>query len=137
MSNNHRLFISHSWAHSDGYDKLINLLDQRSYFKYSNYSVPKDDPIHTSGTDAELYEAIKSKISQCHVVVILAGVYSTYSDWINKEIVIANEGFSTPKSILAIEPWGSQKTSTIVKENADEIVGWNTDSIVSAIRRLS
>ena len=44
----YNLFITHSWTHSDAYDKLVNLLDARSYFRYSNYSVPKDDPLHTS-----------------------------------------------------------------------------------------
>lgn len=64
-------------------------------------------------------------------VLILAGVYSTYSKWINIEIELAKE---MGKRIIAIEPWGSQKTSQTVKNNADVIVGWNTDSIVKAIR---
>ena len=137
MSKNHRLFISHSWAYSDNYEKLVALLNNRPYFSYTNYSVPKGNPVHTNGTDRELHEAIKNKISQCQVVIILAGVYSSYSKWINKEIGIAKNDFSFPKIILAIEPWGSEKTSKIVKDNADKIVKWNTESIVSAIRELS
>ena len=137
MSKTHRLFISHSWAYSDAYEKLVDLLNKRPYFSYMNYSVPKNDPVHTNGTDRELYEAINNKISQCHVVIILAGVYSSYSKWINKEIKIANNEFLTPKRILAIKPWASQNTSKIVKDNADIIVKWNTESIVSAIRELS
>ena len=137
MSKNHRLFISHSWAYTDSYEKLVALLNNRAYFSHTNYSVPKDNPVHTNGTDRELHEAIKNKISQCHVVIILAGVYSSYSKWIKKEISIANNEFSTPKKIIAIEPWGSEKTSKIVKDNADKIVKWNTESIVSAIRELS
>ena len=39
-----------------------------------------------------------------------------------------------PKKIIAIEPWGSEKTSVVVKHAADKIVKWNTDSIVKAIR---
>ena len=137
MSKNHRLFISHSWAYSDNYEKLVALLNNRPYFSYTNYSVPKGNPVHTNGTDRELHEAIKNKISQCQVVIILAGVYSSYSKWINKEIGIAKNDFSFPKIILAIEPWGSEKTSKIVKDNADKIVKWNTESIVSAIKELS
>ena len=30
------------------------------------------------------------------------------------------------KKIIAIEPWGAEKTSRTVKEAADVIVGWNT-----------
>lgn len=133
----YNLFISHSWAYSNTYDGLVNLLDARKYFSYRNYSVPKDDPLHTSGTDKALYAAIKKKVSPCSVVLILAGVYSSYSKWIDKEIQIAQTEFSTTKPILAIEPWGSQRTSVKVKDAADKIVGWNTESIVSAIRELA
>ena len=133
----YNLFISHSWAYSNEYDGLVNLLDARKYFSYRNSSVPKDDPLHTSGTDKALYAAIKKKVSPCSVVLILAGIYSNYSKWIDKEIQIAQTEFLTTKPILAIEPWGSQRTSVKVKNAADEIVGWNTESIVSAIRRLA
>jgi len=104
--------------------------------EYKNYSVPKDDPIHTNGTDKELYEAIKNKISPSSVVIILAGVYSSYSKWIDKEIQISTKEFLTKKPILAIEPWGSEKTSKKVKDNADKIVKWNTESIIKAIKEL-
>jgi hypothetical protein len=137
MAKVRNLFISHSWAYGDAYDKLTGMLDSRPYFHYRNYSVPKNSPIHTNGTDKQLHEAIKNKIALCHCVVILAGVYSSYSKWINKEIVICTSEFSVKKPIVAIEPWGSQKTSTIVKNNADVICKWNTESIVSAIREVS
>ena len=132
----YNLFISHSWTRSDTYDGLIKLLDARSYFSYRNYSVPKDDPIHTRGTDKELYEAIKRKIQPTQVVVILAGVYGSYSKWIDKEIDIAKNAFSISTPILAVQPWGAVRTSKVVKDAADKIVGWNTDSIVSGIREL-
>ena len=64
-------------------------------------------------------------------VLILAGVYATYSKWINIEIELAQQ---MNKTIIAIEPWGSEKTSIVVKKAADKIVRWNTDSIVAAIR---
>ena len=41
------------------------------------------------------------------------------------------------KPIIAIEPYGSEKTSLIVKENANIIVKWNSNSIISAIKELS
>ncbi|AKB33089.1 hypothetical protein MSSIH_2399 [Methanosarcina siciliae HI350] len=113
---------------------MVTLLNKRPYFDYKNYSVPKDNPIHTTGNDRELYEAIKNKVIFCNVVIILAGVYSSYSKWINKEIEIA-EYFGKP--IIAVEPWGSERTSRIVKEHADRIVKWNTESIVGAIRDLA
>ncbi len=130
----YNLFISHSWSYSDAYNKLTSLLDNTNYFTYKNYSVPKDDPIHNANNDKELYEAIKQQIRYASVVIILAGVYSSYSKWIDKEIKIAEE---LGKPILAIEPWASDKTSLKVKNAADKIVKWNTDSIIRAIRDLS
>lgn len=133
----YNLFISHSWAYSNTYNGLVNLLRARPYFRYRDCSVPKHDPLHTSGTDRALYKAIKNQIAPSSVVLILAGVYASYSKWIDKEIQIAQTEFLTAKPILAIEPWGTQRTSVKVKDAADEIVGWNTESIVSAIRRLA
>ena len=81
--------------------------------------------------------AIKHHMLPCGVILVLAGVYATYSKWIKKEIALAQRGFVNRKPIVAIEPWGSERTSTVVKEAADRIVKWNTDSIVEAIRELA
>lgn len=51
--------------------------------------------------------AILNRISPCNAV--LAGVYSTYSKWINKEIAICKNEILNPKPIVAIEPRGSEK----------------------------
>ena len=131
------LFISHSWSYADTYDGLVNLLQQRSHFSFRNYSVPQDDPIHDAGTDAQLREAIRRQMAPCSVVLILAGVYATYSKWIEEEIDLAKHDFDAAKPIIAVEPWGSQRTSTRVKDAADTIVRWNTESIVRAIRELA
>ena len=130
----YHLFISHSWTYSNSYEGIESFLKDRSYFGFKNYSVPKDDPIHTRGTDKELYEAILRRIKLSSAVLILAGVYATYSKWINKEIDIAK---SLEKPIIAIQPWGSERTSQVVKVNANQIVKWNTESVVSAIRDLA
>ena len=132
----YNLFISHSWTYSTHYDKLVDLLDSKSRFPYKNYSVPKDDPVHNANNDQQLREAIQHHMQPCHVIIFLGGVYATYSKWMDKEIDIAKNGFTNPKSILAIKPYGNTVISSTVREAADEIVNWNTDSIVAAIRRL-
>jgi hypothetical protein len=130
MSKIYRLFVSHSWAYTDAYGKLIELLNSQN-LNYYNHSVPMNNPIHTNGTDKQLYEAIKNKISGTNCILVLAGVYSSYSKWISKEIEISNV-FGKP--IIAIEPWASERTSKIVKENATVIVKWQSASIVRAIK---
>ena len=137
MAKTYYLFISHSWSYGSDYDNLIGLLEQAKYFDFRDYSVPKDDPIHDAPKDSDLYDAIKRQMTPCPVVIIMAGKYATYSKWIKKEIKIAKTEFSSPKPILAVKPWATTQVSSVVKENADKIVGWNTSSIVSAIREIS
>lgn len=130
----YNLFISHSWNYSNTYDNLVRLLNNKPYFSYKNYSVPKNDPIHNASNDYQLKNAIRQQMRHASCILILSGVYSSYSKWINIEIELAKE---LNKKIIAIEPWASKSTSAIVKNSADRIVGWNTDSIVKAIRELS
>ncbi|WP_314032427.1 TIR domain-containing protein [Mogibacterium timidum] len=127
----YNLLISHSWTYSDAYEKLIDLLDAKPYFNYNNYSVHQNDPIHHANSDYQLRSAIKAQMQPVSCVLILAGVYASYSKWINIEIELAQQ---MEKTIIAIEPWGSKKTSMPVKNSADKIVKWNTDPIVDAIR---
>lgn len=127
----YNLFISHSWTYSDAYEKLINLLNSVSDFSYRNYSVPKNDPIHNAPYEYQLKTAIRNQMQHASCVLVLAGVYSTYSKWIKIELQLAAE---MGKKIIAIEPWGSERTSAIVKAYADRIVKWQSSSIVNAIR---
>jgi len=131
------LFISHSWSYSNTYNGLVSLLRARSYFSFRNYSVPRNDPIQIAGTATQLRAAIRQQMAPCSVVIILAGVYASYSRWIDEEIELAMDGFDVAKPIVAVEPWGSKRTSARVKQAADKIVRWNTESIVRAIRALA
>ena len=127
----YNLFISHSWNYSDSYDKMVNLLNSVSGFAYRNYSVPKDDPVHNATYDYQLRDAIRNQMQYATCVLVLAGVYSTYSKWIKIELELAAE---MGKRIIAIEPWGSERTSSIVKNAANVVVKWQANSIVSAVR---
>lgn len=128
------LFISHSWSYDQEYARFIRLLQQADNFDFRNYSVPEDEQFDTD-SDEELTAEIRDKqIRPASVVIVLAGVYSTHSKWIGREIRIAKE---LGKPILGVEPWGSSRTSSYVSQHADEMVSWNTDSILEGIRKLS
>ena len=133
----HHLFISHSWTYTDAYERLVGLLDARPYFLFKDYSVPRDDPIHNVRTIAGLRAAIRQQMAPCGVVLILAGVYATYSKWIDEEVNLAQSGFLRPKPIVAIKPWGNVRMSQPVRDAATRVVGWNTNSVVTAIRDLA
>lgn len=131
----YNIFISHSWSYSNQYNQLLNLLNSNPCFQYKNYSVPFDDPVNAR-TDRGLKEAIADQMSPASCILILAGVYATYSKWINIEIDLAKHHFATPKKIIAISPWGSERISTAVRDAANQVVGWNTTSIINAIREV-
>lgn len=130
---NYRLFISHAWSYHDDYTRLIQLLDNSSNFSYSNYSVPKDEK-YDRMTTSQLKEELKDQIRPVNCFVALAGVYMSHSDWIQFELDYAD---SIGKPIIGIKPWGNTNVSSAVSDVAKEIVGWNTDSIVAAIRKYS
>lgn len=132
MSKTYRLFISHSWNYDKNYQRVVELIEEQGISFY-DHSVPKDDPVHTNGTDKQLHDAIEAKMKGTSCILILAGVYGSYSKWIKKEIAIAE---SYNKSIIAIEPWDSDRTSKTVKDAADKIVKWQGKSIADAIKEL-
>jgi hypothetical protein len=126
------LFISHSWTYPHAHDNLVRLLNAQPGFMYKNFSVPADNPIVDAETDKQLEIALENKIRPCSAVLIMAGMYSTYSKWINKEIEIAKR---MGKVIIAIKPFGAERISRVVREAAHAECAWNTKSIVSAIRQ--
>ncbi|GAB2021554.1 hypothetical protein RyT2_06280 [Pseudolactococcus yaeyamensis] len=134
----YNVFISHSWTYNDSeYEKIVEWLDD-SDIAWKDYSVPQNDPIHTNGSDKELYEAIKNKISPSTIILMMGNVASSYSKWIDKEIEISKEVFD--KKILGINSNGThttdKQTSKKVADAADKIVGWTSKSIIDAIKEL-
>lgn len=59
-------------------------------------------------------------------------MYVHHREWIQKKIEIAQE---MGKPIIGIRPWANKKTPLAVQIAAQEMVSWNTSSIVDAIRR--
>ena len=129
LLHKYRLFISHAWKYNAEYDRLIDYLADAENFDYANYSVPEHDPV-----DGNIEEALRKQIRPVEVVLILAGMYVSHSDWIQFEIDFAD---ILGKPIIGIKPWGSERIPQAVQDKAQEIVGWNTSSIVSAIRRYA
>lgn len=133
------VFISHAWSYSDHYETLADWIFNGNWsvgqasLDFRDYSVPRHDPIHNANNAAQLREAIYDKISRSHVIVIPTGMYANYSKWIQKEIDGAG---SYDKPILAVNPWGTQRTSSVVSSAAAKIVGWNKETVVGGIWEL-
>ncbi|ELZ91153.1 hypothetical protein C441_12500 [Haloferax sulfurifontis ATCC BAA-897] len=127
------IFISHSWEYDSDYEGLVSLLEDKNHFSFRNYSVTQEEKVEGK-SDAALKRHIKNKqIKPVSVVIVIAGMYSTYSDWIGKEVRIAED---LGKPILSVKPWGAERTSYI-ESKADAKVNWNKSSIVREIRDLS
>lgn len=54
----YRLFIGHSWAYGDAYEKLVKFFNEHPNFTWSNYSVPQNDPIYTAVNDNEQFKTL-------------------------------------------------------------------------------
>lgn len=127
----YNIFVSHAWKRSEHYKKIIKWLDD-SDIEYKNYSVPEENPLDAK-TKKELKEDLTNQIKPASCVIILAGMYASYSDWIEYEI---DEAVRMGKYIIGVEPWGQERVPIIVSDNADVMVGWNSDSVVNAIKYM-
>lgn len=127
---NYHVMISHSWDYSKQYETLKGWLDETPYFLWTDYSVPLTKPL-TFKEKEELQNKLRNRISLCSCIIILSGMYVTYSEWIDFEIDAAVE---MRKPIIGVKPWGNERIPKKVSDFADTIVGWNSDSIVNAVR---
>lgn len=127
----YNLFISHAWKYGDEYQHLIELLNNARNFVWKNYSVSQDDPL-AGGSRKKLAREIYNQIRLTSVVLVIAGMYVAHREWLKYEIDLADK-FNKP--VIGIRPRGSVYVPALVRESAIEIVGWNSRSIVNAVRR--
>lgn len=127
------LFVSHAWLYDDAYIRLVKLLRAAPLFKWRNYSVPQHDPLYANNVQ-RLCEALDRQIRPVNAVLIISGMYVNYRDWIQYEMDVARY---YNKPIIGIRPWVAKRVPVAVRQAADTMVGWNTASIVRAIRRYA
>ena len=131
MAKTYSVFISHSWDHVDDLKNLRNLLEKRGYFHVEFEEASPEEPINSENS-AYIRRRLKEKISNSDIVLGIAGMYASYSDWMKWELDTAIAG-EVP--IVGVIPWGQERVSSVVSSRAKECVRWNTESIVEAIRK--
>lgn len=131
---NRMVFISHAWGYSDHYNTIVSWLNNAPNFSWSNCSVPSTNALPDK-TSAGLSRGMTRQISPAQVVLILGGMYAANSAWIEYEI---SEAQRMGKVIVGIKPWGQERIPSIVR-NASicEPVGWNSASVISAVRNYT
>lgn len=123
------VFVCHDWEYSDDYYRVCDFLDDALNFRWANRSVPEHDPLDT---DRQLRYNLRNQIRPAHVLLVLAGMYTVRSRWMDWEMAFARR---IGKPIVGIAPWGNRVLPRAVQNNATEIIGWRSSSIVNAIRR--
>lgn len=129
----YNVFISHSWDYSHHYENLTDMFDNKNYFQYSDYSVPEAEPLEANN-HAQLHRDLKRRVKNSSVLVATSGMYLSNSTWMKAEVDMAKE---TGTPVVAVQPRGNQRLPAKVKEDADKVVGWQTDSVVDSIREVS
>jgi len=131
MAKDYQIFISHSWKYPDDLKNLRSLLEERGYFNVSFQEASQDEPINSENA-SYIKSVLKKKILDSDIVLGIAGMYASYSDWIAWELETADNN-SIP--IVGVIPRGQERISATVTQYSKEDVRWNTESIVAAIRK--
>ena len=130
MAKTDHIFISQSWQNSDALNSLRNLLSERGYFNVEFEEVSKDEPIDSD--DAYyIKRRLAEKIKNSNVILGLAGMYASHSDWMEWEL---DKAIELDIPIVGVIPRGQERISTTVSSRSIVDVRWNTESIVAAIR---
>ncbi|HHS8781893.1 TIR domain-containing protein [Serratia sarumanii] len=131
MAKEYNIFISHSWTYHDTLEDLRKLISNRPYFNAAYSEVSRDEPINSLSAPY-IKSVLKGKILASNVVIGIAGVYATHSEWITWELDTA---LANGIPIIGVVPRGAERVSSVVSSRAVEVVRWNTESIIAAIRK--
>lgn len=131
MAKTYKVFVSHCWNYNDVLQDLKKLIDNRGYFEAEYTHVEKSHPINTENTSV-IKANITKKLEESDVVLAIAGLYASYSDWMPWEMDKAKE---LGLNVIGVIPRGQEHISREVYSRSITDVRWNADSIVAAIRK--
>ncbi len=131
MAKDYHVFISHSWSYPEDLRNLRSLLIERGYFNVEFEEASAEEPINSVNA-IYIKQRLKEKIEKSNIILGIAGIYASYSDWMAWELDTATE-LNIP--IVGVIPRGQERISSTVSSRSKEDVRWNTESIVEAIRK--
>jgi len=131
MAKDYHIFISHSWTYPKDLENLRNLLSTQGYFNVEFEEATAYTSINSTNA-AYVKIKLKQKISNSNIVLGIAGMYASCSDWMAWELETTNN-LNIP--IVGVVPWGQERISSTVTQYSKQDVRWNTESIVEAIRK--
>lgn len=126
-----RLYAVHGWSRDEDYSRLFEFIQSADNFFYRAVSDPEAHPATGDGVAARR-TAIGDALKEAECVVCTAGAWERFNDWARYTIDSARQ-LDLP--IVAVEHFGPKNMDPRLKGYAAEVVGWDSRSIVDAIRR--
>jgi len=142
----YRILISHSYARSEEYQRLVRMLDRGAErdrrWRWKNCSVERDSPTisETESRLAEVYEEhMRRLLGQVHAIL-----YILRDDWIADlgslyiELVESSRlRYGTQVPIISVLPRGATLRSLDHGEVGVATVKWHAASIIRAVREFA
>jgi hypothetical protein len=130
-SNPIRVYAVHGWQLDEDYARLFEYLESADNFFYRALSDPSAVPPAGDGPAARRTQ-ISEALTHAECVVCPAGTWDRFNDWARFTVETAR---SLDIPVVAIEHFGPKNMDVRLKGHAAEVVGWDSRSIVDAIRR--
>jgi hypothetical protein len=131
----YHIYISHGWKYTDDYYRMINYLEKLSEaepnFGYDIHSEPESEKGKKNRNTDELMAEMQSQIRDSECIIILSDMYNDFHYWLDYAMELAKD-WQIP--IIGIRTWGNEETPNQIETNADEVVEWHNQSILTAIR---
>jgi hypothetical protein len=87
---NYTVFVSHSWDYDKQLKNMKSLIEKKDTITIEYSEVTVDKPINSEDT-AYIRSVLKNKIINSDVFLVMAGMYTSYSDWMQWEIDTAKK----------------------------------------------
>lgn len=126
-----RLYAVHGWHRDEDYARLFEYMESADNFFYKALSDP--DAVSPQGDGVAARRSLISEaLKQAECVVCSAGTWERFNDWARYTVETARR-LDLP--VVVIEHFGPKDMDVRLKGFAAETVGWDSRSIVDAIRR--
>lgn len=126
-----RIYAVHGWSQDEEYARLFEYLESAENFFYQALSNPDARSPEGEGVAARR-TLISRALENAECVVCPAGTWERFPDWARYTVETARR-MEIP--VIAIEHFGPKNMELRLKGHAAETVGWDSRSIVDAIRR--
>ena len=130
QANPVRLFVTHTWEHSDDYLRVFEYLESARNFFYKNFSTPDLRP---SGDKEALREDLRRQISPVEAVIALSSLHAVQPDLLTFQLLYAQANHIP---VVLMKPFGGgREPPKAILDLADEVVEWDERALVDALRR--